>query len=136
MVWHKSFSDELVRLAQSVYNRVSGWNTILFVPKSQLPQDWNVTYWRIVCDIKPQKSVTQKIRLTVRGNLIDYPGEIATPSVYITWAKTLVNSTVSTPDAIFVCVDISIFSSQHTNAPLKYINLPFDITTQDIIKRI
>ena len=33
MVWHKYFPNELGRLAQGVSNRVSGSNTIFFIPK-------------------------------------------------------------------------------------------------------
>ena len=81
---NKYFSNELLRLAQGVRKIVSGSNTILFLIESQVPQDRKSTYGRIVCDIKPQKVETHRTRLTEGGNLIDYPGEIATPSVYIT----------------------------------------------------
>ena len=82
-------------------------NIILFIPKSQVPKDRKVTHGIIFCDIKTQKYETHRTRLTVGGNLIDYPGEVTTPTSDITTAKTLINSIISTPNDIFLCADIS-----------------------------
>jgi hypothetical protein len=73
-VWTKSFANELGRLANGVGTRVpEGTNTIFFINRSQVPTDRKVTYGRIVCTIRPQKKETHRTRLTVGGNLIDYP---------------------------------------------------------------
>ena len=74
MVWHKYFSNEVGIFAQSVVNIVVGSNTIYFIPKPQVPQDRKVTYEIIVCDNKPHKAETRITRLTVGGDIIDYPG--------------------------------------------------------------
>ena len=116
MILQTYFSNKLGRLAQGVGNIVYGSNTIFFFTKSQLPQVWKVTYGKIVCDIKPQKYETYRTILTVGGNLIDYPGEVTTTTSDITTSKTLINSTISTPDARFLCAYISNF----------YLNTPMD----------
>ena len=95
MVRNKSFSNEFGIIAQGVGNIVAGSNTIFFISKSQVPQ----------CDIKPQKYETYITRITFVGNIIEYPGEVTTTTSYIKTAKTLINSTISTPDSLF-CVQI------------------------------
>ena len=96
---------------QYLGERVYGSNTIFFVPKSQVPQDQKVKYVRIVCDIKSQKYETNKIRLTVGVNPIEYPGKVTTITTYSTTSKTLINSTISTPDVIlFWCRHIKLLS--------------------------
>ena len=71
--------------------------------------------------------------LNVGENIIEYPGEVTTPTEYITTDKTLINGTISTPDAIFLCEEISSF---YLNTPMdryKYMKLTFDIILQEII---
>ena len=130
MARNKEFSNKLSTLEQGVGNIVSGSKTMFFIPKPQVSQDRKVTHGRIVCDIKPQKSETHRTRLTVRVNLIDYPGEFRTPTEDITTAKTLIDSTISIPDARYLCTDISNF---YLNTPMdryELTQLLFDITTQ------
>ena len=42
------------QLAQGI-REVKGTNTIMFIPKSKVPKDKNVTYGKIVCDAKAEK---------------------------------------------------------------------------------
>jgi hypothetical protein len=64
-----------------------------------------VTYSRIVATIRPQKAETHRVRLTVGGDRLDYPGNTSTPTASQTTAKVLINSTISTDDARFGCID-------------------------------
>jgi hypothetical protein len=68
----RSFANELGQLAQGVSNRVQGTDTIFFIPFSAVPSDRTVTYGRLVCDYRPQKSEPERTRLTGGGNLITY----------------------------------------------------------------
>ena len=70
----------------------SGTNTILFIPKDKLPAGRTVTYGRIVSEIRPQKSETYCTRLTVGVNLINFPGDVTTPTEYPITAKLIFNS--------------------------------------------
>ena len=111
-----------------MYNSVAGSNKIFFIQKSQVSQDQKVTYGRIVRDIRPHKDVTHRTKITVGGNIIDYPGEVTANTSDIIRGKTLINSTISTPDARFLCTDIA---NLYFNTTM-YIQLPFDILPQDI----
>ena len=65
-IWGNLFANEIVQLAQGVGTRMSsGANTILFIPKGEVPAGTKVTYGRIVADIRPQKDETHRTQLTV-----------------------------------------------------------------------
>ncbi len=107
--WKRSTANKFGRLAQGVGGRVQGTNTIKFIPVADVPKNRTVTYARFVCD-------SEHMRLTVGGNLIEYPGDVATSTADLTTAKILWNSTISTPGARFMCMDIKNF----------YLNTPMD----------
>ena len=105
-VWECSFSNEIGRLFRGIQN-LKGTYTCFFIRKSQVPSDKRPTYGRIVCNFRPQKEEQHRTRLTVGGDRIDYPGTKATPTADLTTAKLLINSTISTPDVIFLGIDLS-----------------------------
>ena len=51
-VWERSIANKLVQLAQGI-REVKGENTVMFIPKSKVPKDKNLTYGKIVCEMKP-----------------------------------------------------------------------------------
>jgi hypothetical protein len=74
-VWTAAMSKELGRLAQG-FNETEGTETIFFMSKDEIkeiPKDRTVTYARILVDYQPQKADPNRVRITVGGNLIDYP---------------------------------------------------------------
>jgi hypothetical protein len=48
----------------------------------------------------------ERVRLTVRGNKLDYSGDVATSMADITTFKILINSTLSTEAAAMMMMDI------------------------------
>jgi hypothetical protein len=56
------------------------------------------------------------MRLTVDGDQIEYPGDKSTRTAGLTTAKMLFNSTISTPRAKFLVIDIKNF---YLNTPLE-----------------
>ena len=71
----KAMCVELERLAQG-YGDTKGTNTITFMSLDEIPNilaDQTVTYARIVVDYREQKEDLNMVRITVGGNLIDYP---------------------------------------------------------------
>ena len=50
---------------------------------------------RAECDIIPQNTETHRTRLTVGVNIIDYPGEVNTPTSDLTTIKLHVKSSIS-----------------------------------------
>ena len=95
VVWVTSFANKLGRLAQGIHD-VKGINTIQFIPHKAVSPGCTVTYRRIVVDYQPQKQEPNRTQLTVGGDRIDYPWEVATPTANLTTAKLLFNSTIST----------------------------------------
>ena len=75
----------------------------------QIPRDRTITYGRIVVDYRSQKADPNRVRITVEGNLIDYPGELTTCSADLTTSKILWNSVLSTERARYMCLDIKNF---------------------------
>jgi hypothetical protein len=98
-----------------------------------VPADRKVTYGRIVATIRPQKSETHRVGLTVGGNLIDYPGDVSTPTADMTTAKSIFNSVISTPDARFMCTDVKDFYLNTPMAQFEYMRLPIHIIPPKIV---
>jgi hypothetical protein len=89
-----------------------------------IPKDRTITYARVVVDYRPQKANPNRVRITVGGNLIDYPGELTTNTADLVTSKILWNSVLSTPDAKYMTVDIKNF---YLNTPLdryEYMRVP------------
>ena len=59
--------------------------------------------------MQPEKEDPIRARITVGGNLINYPGDCGTPTTGILTVKLQLNSIVSTPGAKFFTMDISNF---------------------------
>jgi hypothetical protein len=78
----------------------------VFIPPSEIPKERTITYGRLLCDIRPHKAEQHRVRLTVGGDRINYPGETATKNADLTTSKCLWNSTISTPGARYMCADV------------------------------
>jgi hypothetical protein len=99
---------------------------IFCIRHNQIPADRckDVTYGQIVVDCRPQKEEPNHTQLTVGGNLIDYPGDVSTPMADTTTAKMVINSTISTPNAKYMCGNVKNF---FLGLPLKryeYMRIP------------
>ena len=80
-IWKPAYGKELGRLAQGLPGVVKGTDTIVFIEKCDVPFDrWrDITYGRICANYRPEKEDPYRIRLTVGGNLINFPGDCGTP---------------------------------------------------------
>lgn len=110
--WSKAFGNEIGRLAQGMPGRVEGTNTFFFIPYDKVPSDRkkDVTYARICCNVRPEKvNEPNRCRITVGGDRINYPFEVATPTADLLTVKLLLNSVISTEGARFCSVDIKNF---------------------------
>ena len=108
--WIGCCSNEIGCLARDVYPRMmTGLNTIHFIHPSQIPANRTVTYLRIVTNYRPQKENSYRIRFTVGGNRIDYPGNIATPVTELVTVNFNLNITISYVNIIYVTVDIKYY---------------------------
>ena len=117
--WDTSYSNELGRLCQGVgvnpaqptEKRVNGTDTFRPIHMHNIPRDrrGDVTYTRVVCEVRPQKAEPNRTRITIGGNRICYPGDTGTKTGSLELVKLLLNSTLSMPHARFACYDIANF---------------------------
>jgi hypothetical protein len=109
--WERGCADEFGRLAQGNTDNpsINGTNTFFFIRHNQVPTGVIPTYCKIVVADKPNKEIQQRVRLTVGGDRIDYPGDKSTKTADLTTAKCLLNSVVSTPKALYGVMDIKDF---------------------------
>ena len=107
-VWIHGCAKEIGRLDQGLAGtNINGTGTMWFKPHNTLPPGRTATYLRIVVDNCPQKAEPERVCWMVGGNLVDYPGNVSTPTADMTTAKLIMNDTVSTPNATYHCFDIS-----------------------------
>jgi hypothetical protein len=135
-IWIPAMSKEIHRLAQGKAGITTGTDTIFFLSHSELktiPSNRTVTYTRIVVNHRPHKDGPNRVRITVGGNLINYPFELTTRTTDMISSKILWNSTISTKDARFSGADIK---NMYLGTPLdryEYMRMPLSLIPQDII---
>ena len=102
--------------------------TVKFIRRADVPRDRKVAYIRIVVDIRPSKAVQERVRLTVGGDQVDYPGEVTTRTAELQTCKIHLNGVISTDGAKFMCLDIKNFylgtpldRPEYARIPAKYI---------------
>jgi hypothetical protein len=125
--WLLSSANEFGRLAQGVGGRIDCTNTIRFIPSKDLPHGQTATYPRFVCSERPQKEERNRTRLTLGGNLINYPGDVSVGTAEMDTTKILLNSVLSTPGAKFCTADITNF---YLNTPMEreeYVRIPLNL---------
>ena len=117
--WDASYANELGRLCQGIgtlpgqptTKRIPGTDTFTPIHFHDIPSDRrsDITYTKVVCEVRPQKSDPYRTRITIGGNRIAYPGDAGTRTGSLETFKLLINSTLSTPGAAFACFDIANF---------------------------
>jgi hypothetical protein len=93
-IWGKAFENEFGRSAQGMPGRVEGTNTFFVIKNSEVPANRmkDVTYSRIICNIRPAKaSEPNQCRITVGGDRVNYPFEVAMPTADLLTDKLLLN---------------------------------------------
>jgi hypothetical protein len=104
-LWKRGFGNECGRLFQGIRD-IACTDTCLFIKLTNIPKDRNITFVKIVCDYKPHKKEKERVRLTVGGDRLDYSSDVTTSIADITTFKILINSTLSSEDAVTVMMDI------------------------------
>jgi hypothetical protein len=104
-LWKKGFENECGQLFQGIRD-IPGTDTCFFIKLTNIPNDRKITYGKIVCDYKPHKTEKERVRLTVGGDRLNYSGDVATSTADITTIKILINSTLSTKDAVMMMMYI------------------------------
>ena len=74
-------------------------------------------------------------RLTVGGNLIEYPDNLRTNTADLITIKILLNSVISTPGARFIALDVKNFYLNTPMARYKYMCLHISLIPEEIINK-
>jgi hypothetical protein len=94
-IFEIGLSNELGRICQGICD-VAGTNTAFFIDLHNIPKDHKITYGKLFCDFKPNKTEKHRVRLAVGVDILDYSGDTATSTADITTFKNLINSALST----------------------------------------
>ena len=94
-----------------------------------------VTYGRIVAKEKPNKAEFHRVRLTVGGDRPNFTGITATQCASLTTSKCLFNSTISTRDARFMCLDIGDFYYGMPMTRYEYMHIAFASLPPEIVEQ-
>ncbi len=129
-VWTKSFGKEIPRLATTT-------ETIFFIRKEDIPIDrkGNETYARIVSVFLDVKKEKYRTRVTMGGNLVNFPGDCGTPTADLLTVKRLLNSIISTTNAKFMTLGIKDFYLMTPMKRYEYFRMKLDLFPQDIIDK-
>jgi hypothetical protein len=127
--WSKSFGKEIRRLTTVT-------ETIFFINKTQIPEDRkrDETYARIVCVFRDGKKDKYRTRITMGGNLVNYPGDCGTPTADLLTVKLLLNSIISTSNAKFMTIDIKDFYLCMPMSRYEYFRMKLELFPEDIIE--
>jgi hypothetical protein len=127
-IWTKSFGKEIRHLATTM-------ETIFFIRKEDIPSDrkGDETYARIVSDFHDRKKDKYRTRVTMGGNLVNFPGDCGTPTADLLTLKLLLNSIISTTNAKFTTLDIKDFYLMTPMKRYEYFRMKLDLSPQDII---
>ncbi len=142
-VWDKSYANELGRLCQGVgtnpdnpsMKQINGTDTFRVIHYQEIPADrrLDVTYTRVVCEVRPQKQDPNRTRITIGGNRICYPHDTGTKTGSLELVKLQLNSVLSTPDARFACYDLENF---YLGTPLdrpEYVRIQLAVIPEEFI---
>jgi len=87
-----------------------------------------------VTDHRPKKEDPNRVRITVGGNLIDYPFELTTRTADMVSSKILWNSVISAKDARFTGADIKNMYLKTPVDQYEYMKMPLTLFPADIIE--
>ena len=132
--WENGLSKEFARLSSGrPKDNTPGTNTIEWIHPHQLQPNKKPTYVKLCANYWPQKEDPYRVRCTLGGNLIQYPGPKSTAIASLPVIKILINSVLSTPNAKFCSVDIKDFYLNTDLPQPEYISVPYNIIPPDIV---
>ena len=85
--------------------------------------------------MRTQQAETHRTRLTVGGNLINFPGDVTTPTSDLVTAKLIFNSVLSTKNVKFTCADMANFYLNNPMNRYEYMKLLLEIISEEIIQK-
>ena len=115
---------------------MEGTNTLFFIKYEDIPMDRkkDVTYARICANYRPEKEDPNRIRITLGGNLVNYPGDVGTKTADLLTVKILLNNVISTPGAKFMSLDISNFDLMAPMMRYEYVRMNLSDFPEEMIE--
>ena len=135
-IWTLAMCKEMGTLYQGYKGLFEGTNTFFFMSHDEIRDiqtDKTVTYAHIVVDYRPKKDDPNHVRLTVRGNLLNVPGDLINTTADLTISKILWNSVLSTKYACFACIDIKNMYLQTPVTDYEYMRITRHLVPQEFI---
>ena len=133
-IWLHSATNKLSHLTQGLPSKcVDPTNTIFFIPINKVSPDKQTTYACFVCSYCPQKAEPHCTCLTVGSNFIDYPGNLSMKVGNMTTFKILINSTLSTPGACWLGLDVKNYYLGTSMDHYEYMFIPINLIRPEII---
>ena len=110
-------------------------NTIDFITYDDVPVGTTITYGRIVCTYRPQKTEKHHTKLTVGGNMSICMYDVSAPTSDMTTSKLIYNSVISTPGACFIKLNLKNFYLKTPLPQPRYTKMKIDILPDEIIEK-
>ncbi len=123
-MWDRSYANQLGHLCQGVGTgdkadgkQVAGTNTFHLIAYANIPHQKpkQIIYTKVVCEVREGKDNENCTRITVKGNLICYPGNAGTNTALLELTKLMLNSVISRKGAWFACIDIKKILPRHAD---------------------
>ena len=135
---HKHYPTNLVNCHKEwvkiEQKKIQGENTIFFIPHSHVPADAKVIYANLICDVRPLKNETHRVRMNVGGDKLECDGNPSSPAVSLLNTKICFNSVISDAHkgATFATADIKNHYLQSLMKNYQYMILSLKYFTQEI----
>ena len=97
-------------------DRLVDTKSIGFTKKRDNPRGEQAVYTRLVVDLRPHKTVHERLRMCMSGNQMTRVMETTTRTVDLTTSKLHMNSVISTPGSEFAAGDAKDY---YLNTPRK-----------------
>ncbi len=107
----------------------------IFIKKDDIPNNrtGDETYARIVCNFRESKKDKYRTRITMGGNLINFPDDCGMPTADLLTVKLLLNSIISTANDKFMTLNIKDFYLMTPMKRCEHFQMKLDLFPQDII---
>ena len=128
LLWQASNTEEIERMIDKT-------QTMSFIHRRELPANKRATYIRVVCADRPEKDNPRRVRWTIGGDRIVYPGNKSTKTADLVTVKLLLNSTISTRGGRFMTLDLSDFYLYSVLPDPEYVRIPLTLLPPAVIER-
>jgi hypothetical protein len=110
--------------------------TIAFMSKDMIPHNRSkdIMYGQIACNYRSEKKDPYRTRITMGGNLINYPDDCGTPTADLLTVKLMLNSVISTPNAKFMTINIKDFYLMTPMDRYEYFRMKLELFPPNIIE--